>query len=177
MHLRAVCDVLATLGHEDASKLYDRARRLVDHGLIRRGVKGYGIDLTEVEVARALIAAFLPASGPALIEKVEKLANAREYRLSENGPLVATGSPVTFEQMLAQAIGAEGGDIQEILIVAAGPLAEVEQRDGARAIFSAAAGGRYSKGRRLMLGGAILPCVIVTRGALVDLGRALKGGA
>lgn len=172
MHLRGVCDLLARLAHDDAVRLYERAKRLVERGLVRRGSKGHGVELDATELARVVVVAFLPMAGARLLEQAERLLLAREYIASSTGGLVATGTSTTFEERLVAALADGGGDIASTTLTAALPYAELDTVAGETTVF--APSRSYRKGQRLALGQAIVPQTLITRLALQELAQALR---
>jgi len=115
--------------------------------MIRRGLKGYGIDLAPEEVARALVAAFLPASGSA-IEQVERLLAARPFAASPQGGLIATGEQTTFETALVKMLSGELDDIEAVSLNGTTPYADVIRRGGAHttSCMSRATGRAFASG-------------------------------
>jgi hypothetical protein len=116
MPLRGWRERFSVLSLTDVTKRYERSKRRIDRGLIRRGPKGYGIDLEPEEVARALVAAFIPASGGGSVERAEKLLAARPFARLPQGGFVATGEPKTFEAALVEMLSGEIGDIEAVAL-------------------------------------------------------------
>jgi hypothetical protein len=174
MHLRGWCERFSALSLVDTTKLYERAKRLIDRGLIRRGPKGYGIDLEPEEVARALVAAFLPASGGGSIDRVEKLLAARPFVASSQGGLVATGDTKTFEAALVEMLSGDLGDVEAVALDGTIPYGDVIRRGGAHSYFAYVPS--YRKGARVGLGAAITTETVISRAALADLAETLRAG-
>jgi hypothetical protein len=174
MHMHGWCERFSALSMTDTTKLYERSKRLIDRGMIRRGPKGYGIDLEPEEVARALVAAFIPASGGGSVEQVEKLLAARPFAPSPQGGFVATGEPKTFEAALVEMLSGEIGDIEAVALDGTIPYADVIRRGGAHSYFAHVPS--YRKGARVGLGAAITTETMISRTALADLSETLRAG-
>jgi len=174
LHLRGCCERLSALSLVDTPKLYERAKRLIERGLIRRGPKGYGIDLEPEEVARALVAAFIPASGGGSIEQVEKLLAARPFAPSREAGLVATGEQKTLEGALVELLLGKLGDIEAVSLNGIIPYADIVRRGDAHTYFVHVPS--YRKGARVALGTTITTEAVISRAALADLAETLSAG-
>lgn len=175
MPLRGWRERFSVLSLTDVTKRYERSKRRIDRGLIRRGPKGYGIDLEPEEVARALVAAFIPASGGGSVERAEKLLAARPFARLPQGGFVATGEPKTFEAALVEMLSGEIGDIEAVALDGTIPYADVIRRGSAHTEFVHVPS--YRKGARVVgLGAAITTETVISRAALADLAETLRAG-